>query len=763
MKMAALLLFMLSSYSAQALEFTVNGIKYVTNQDFKTCRIAKNSGYGTATSPHGKLVIPEVAGKFTVTDMEAFAFQGCGYTEVELPSTLKYISQQAFENCQFLTKITVSEDLERIGSSAFKGCKALESFEVAGSSLTAIDTSAFQDCVALYSATFGSKGVAVYNSAFEGCVSLNSISLDVSTLGTRVFKDCTGLISATISGSAKEAVETFVGCLSLSGAALPGDVEKMYKTFSGCKSLQGFDMPSGVQSINYAFDGCESLGSIDIPQSVTEMDGTFRGCVSLKSVEVPPLVTELSGTYEGCAGLTSVVIPSNVNFISYNTFINCTSLKELRFEDSNVSISIMENTNTMGPFNNCPIEKIYFGRSWFYWGGVNDSMFPELKEVELGSSVVEMPENSFQDCTKLTSVSIPGTIVTLGDGAFRRCTGLTSVKMHEGTTAIGAGSFYGCTGLTSFDMPNTIETIGIGAFNGCKNLSNVRFSNNLKKISDYAFYRCGFRSFVAPKSLEEVGEKAFDLCGLTEVVLGPSVTGMGSRAFYTNAVQHVSITSPFPPGIREDTFSISSSQIDVDPRYLEAYTQPYAFYWIDFFNAGRMGTLTPPAGVAIDNTSLVYVPGGTATLTATIYPLDTTLKYIYWESSNPSIATVDDFGVVSFSHREDINKLEASDEANYRSSEAENFENNGDGSDETEDNDPNKCVITASTIYSDSPIASIEVTYSGVGVNEISYDRKIQEGAIHFDALGNRITPDAPGLHIIQNPDGTTIKHLIRR
>ncbi len=57
--------------------------------------------------------------------------------------------------------------------------------------------------------------------------------------------------------------------------------------------------------------------------------------------------------------------------------------------------------------------------------------------------------------------------------------------------------------------------------------------------------------------------------------------------------------------------------------------------------------ITPDTGIALNQTSLTLEPGQTAKLKASLTPADATYKYIFWESSDETVATVTDSGLVT--------------------------------------------------------------------------------------------------------------------
>lgn len=72
------------------------------------------------------------------------------------------------------------------------------------------------------------------------------------------------------------------------------------------------------------------------------------------------------------------------------------------------------------------------------------------------------------------------------------------------------------------------------------------------------------------------------------------------------------------------------------------------FLFVQYFGKNySVYVKVPVTGVSLDKTSANVVPGGTLQLTATVSPSDANNKAVTWESSDTSVATVSDSGVVT--------------------------------------------------------------------------------------------------------------------
>lgn len=98
-----------------------------------------------------------------------------------IPSSLRSVTimggnilSGAFQNCNNLTNIIISDNVTSIGNSAFSGCKKLMNITI-GNGVTSIDNSAFSGCSSLTSITIGDSVTSINNYAFSDCNNLQNI------------------------------------------------------------------------------------------------------------------------------------------------------------------------------------------------------------------------------------------------------------------------------------------------------------------------------------------------------------------------------------------------------------------------------------------------------------------------------------------------------------------------------------------------------------------------------------------------------------
>lgn len=268
--------------------------------------------------------------------------------------------------------------------------------------------------------------------------------------------------------------------------------------------------------------------------------------VDMPELDGIPLKLISSGAFYNNAMVTSLTVKNPIERIAYRAFCNASNLKNVTFYNKGEGIDFIDTL----AFSDC--------RS--------------LESIDLSnSSITEIPENAFSNCTSLKTVKLPPTVTKIADDAFVNCKkleeiqGLSNCKISE----IGKDAFAGCYNLKTFDissatitslpdticsnmyaltsihLPKTLTSIGTSALEGCKKLEEITGISDCKltSIGANAFASCSAlkevdlskSSFTAlptsafakdtaltsvklPDSLTEIGEKAFVGCGAMEKI-----------------------------------------------------------------------------------------------------------------------------------------------------------------------------------------------------------------------------------------------------
>lgn len=136
----------------------------------------------------------------------------------------QFIACEAFRSCKYLTDITISNSVIRIGYDAFASCSQLTNVTIPDSVIY-IEFGAFEECTGLTSITIPNSVTFIDANAFSKCSSLTSIVIpdSVTLIGGGAFGNCTGLKSVTIpDGVTSISNYAFYNCNSLTDVYYSG-------------------------------------------------------------------------------------------------------------------------------------------------------------------------------------------------------------------------------------------------------------------------------------------------------------------------------------------------------------------------------------------------------------------------------------------------------------------------------------------------------------------------------------------------------------
>ena len=408
-------------------------------------------------------------------------------TELNIPSGITSIKDEAFTNCCNITSIIIPEGVTSIGDYAF-------AFAYGGG----------MSC----SVTIPSSLVSIGYYAFTG-IYCDAIYISDLSAWCNISDNYSGLQSYSHS--------LFLNEVEITNLIIPNDVSSIRRNaFEHCTSLTSVTIPNSVTTIGpSAFYDCSSLTSITIPNSVTSIgDNAFCNCSGLAEITIPNSVTSIGGyVFCGCYGLTSITIPNSVTNIGGGVFLDCSRL---------TSVTIGNSVTTIGDqaFSRCSsLTTITIPNSVKSIGDAAFYSCSRLTSVTIGSSVTTIGHSAFYDCSSLTSITIPNSVTSIGYDAFNGCSGLTSVTIPNSVTSIGYGAFSRCSGLTSVTIPNSVTSIESWMYSSCTGLNSITVPNNVTSIGDYAFYKCsGLKTITIPNSVTSIGGWSFDGADISSVV-----------------------------------------------------------------------------------------------------------------------------------------------------------------------------------------------------------------------------------------------------
>ncbi len=353
------------------------------------------------------------------------------------------IGDDAFNNCDKLTSITLPESVTSIGKQAFRDCDGLTEFTIPDS-VTEVGADAFYSCGKLAGVTIGDSVTTIGNGAFRNCTSLKEFKGKYATEdGRSLIVDNTIIVYANASGNT-------------------------------------YTIPDSVTTIGeWAFAYCYSLTSVNIPDSVTKIENNaFQYCTSLISVTIGDNVTTIGyQAFNWCKSLKQVYCYATIPpSLGYDAFSYSASGRRIYVYEECVEVyksawsSYKDSIYTNG--ENCP-ETTTIQYTTNDGNTITSSKLPIISNIYdngvgtlvIAGEITKIPNDAFRECDSLTSVNIPDSVTEIGNYAFSNCDSLTSVNIPDSVTTIGPWAFSYCNSLTSvYCKATTPPALGYSVF-----------------------------------------------------------------------------------------------------------------------------------------------------------------------------------------------------------------------------------------------------------------------------------------------------------
>ena len=479
------------------------------------------------------VVIPD-----TVTYIGSHCFEECEkLSEVKLSSNIEKLESAAFGNCQELKTLTIPKTLTRAGGEygfgqycygPFYNCKNLKEV-IVEQGIKTIPSNLFAKCYGLEKIEIPNSVTKIEESAFREATSLKAIVIpdSVTYIGSHCFEYCEKLSEVKLPSNLEELESAAFGnCQELKMLTIPktltraggeyGFGQYCYGPFYNCKNLKEVIVEQGIKTISSnLFAKCYGLEKIEIPNSVTKIEeSAFREATSLKAIVIPDSVTYIgSHCFEYCEKLSEVKLPSNLEELESAAFGNCQELKMLTIPKTltRAGGEYGFGQYCYGPFYNCK----------------------NLKEVIVEQGIKTIPSELFAKCYGVEKVEIPNSVTKIGDNAFRECTSLETITIINGITEIGSSAFSFCTNLKQITLPNTINALGESLFKGCTSLTNITLNDTRENITKNMFENCtSLEKIILPDTVTTIQEQSFKGCtSLKNIEWGKSLKYIRGYAF----------------------------------------------------------------------------------------------------------------------------------------------------------------------------------------------------------------------------------------
>ena len=264
-----------------------------------------------------------------------------------------------------------------------------------------------------------------------------------------------------------------------------------------------------VETISLTVDGVTYPTSKFVVFNIKDDDVAINAGPS----KIGQSVNCLQKSFNGSKSIEYVYLREDFLAFQANAFSNCSNLKYLNFEELGSLVNL-----TSQAFSGCNDllvgQTLDLSKTKLTNMQSNAFAYTGFTSVILPSTVTTFSGSAFEN-TAITSITIPDTITSFGAYVFKKCSKLTTVTgfaalFERGAlTGIPQNTFENCSSLTSVDLPQSYASIGYAAFLNCSSLTGTfRVPNNCASIGEQALQGTGFETVILGGTYTELGNNS---------------------------------------------------------------------------------------------------------------------------------------------------------------------------------------------------------------------------------------------------------------
>lgn len=622
--------------------------------------------------------------KFTSSPLENGAdlyLNGEIVSELTIPDNIENVLPFAFCGCTSIKKLTVPESVRMLYHGAFDNCCNLQNVDLYFNGR--YKRNCFADCTSLENLNFygecsyeADTYPSYYIDAFENCINLKRVVLNKSWCST-------SFSSYNINALYNQFpnVKDFV---------IPEGVTDLLKgLFWGYESLNSITVPSTITQIEGGLDMCDKIIISDINAWCNikfSNNDVFNGADlyvnddRITELIIPESITAIPDyAFSGCNSITKVLMGNSVVEVGSSAFQDCKNIKYVKLPGSITKFGRMvfygcEELVSTGPYqSNCAIE--------YGW-------------------TKNIPEYALCDVYYLQKIIISSTIEYIGDNAFAKLSTEQRPISQIYTNATVPPEIFKNTFFSIYNTPtlfvprdckeaysnapywkdfNIIELVDVESVTLGKEKYGVIVGESktidVTILPEKATYKDLYWSIEDPEIAQVDNGVVVGLKTGTTKLTATTTDGTNISAScvisVTNPVQSIVLSKDYVELEAEDTETITATcspanadDITVTWKSMDGSVATVTNGVIKAVKVGETDIVaqsfsgikakcrvvvkpTIATSLSLNKHSLNLNTGNTERLELDILPMKTTNKSVSWRSDAPTVASVDDYGMVT--------------------------------------------------------------------------------------------------------------------
>lgn len=213
-----------------------------------------------------------------------------------------------------------------------------------------------------------------------------------------------------------------------------------FKNFKNTNIIQAVNIPEGYKSIEVStFEGFKGLTSVTIPGSLEMLASySFEGCTALQTVnfaaDTASTLTINLKSFKDCSSLQQITLPKRLSSMNAGVFVGCTALQKITVADGCANFT-SDGNNLYVKEDDADTYSLIG-----YAAGQDTTDLTIPFEVN-GKSVTSIFRLTFQNNTKLQSVTIPASVTNFLSSCFDGCSALKKVSIAAENPTIANYAF----------------------------------------------------------------------------------------------------------------------------------------------------------------------------------------------------------------------------------------------------------------------------------------------------------------------------------